>query len=214
MYDQRKFLENPRYVARIELVEMVSGLLLVFFLWGHFTMLGSILISEDRMNEHAQFLESLYLAQIGSVGVAFLLLFHFFAAGRKLPMRLREQVAFWKLARKLRHGDTWLWLVQAVTGMLILVFASIHLAFALTTFPIEAEKSSMRVAETLGWLYAPMIPVLGLHLGVGLYRIVVKWTSFGRGKGSAIQWALTAAFVGVGYWILWTFWTIGLAYLQ
>jgi fumarate reductase subunit C len=201
-------------VARIELVEMISGLLLVFFMWGHLIMLGSILFGEDTMNGLAQFLESIYLAQIGAVGIAFLVLFHFFAAGRKLPLRLREQAAYWKLAGRLRHMDTWLWLVQAVTGMMILVFVGIHLWFILTTFPIQAEKSSVRVAEALGWLYAPMILVVELHLGVGLYRILVKWTTFNREMGSAIKWAMTAAFVVVGYWILWTFWTIGLAHLQ
>ena len=214
MIDQWKFLQNPRYVARIELVEMLSGVLLVLFMWGHLTMLGTILFGEQTMNSLARFLESVYLAQVGAVAIVFLVAIHFFAAGRKLPMRLREQAAFWTLARKLRHLDTWLWLVQAVSGMLILVFVGIHLWFILTTFPIQAVKSSVRVASSLGWLYAPMVLIVELHLGVGLYRILVKWTAMNRGMSSALKWALTTAFVVVGYWILWTFWTIGLAHMQ
>jgi fumarate reductase subunit C len=214
VFEQSKLARNPRYAARIELLEMISGLLLVLFMWGHLIMLGTILFGESAMNRLAALLEKYYIAQAGGVGICFLLAVHFFTAGRKLPARLREQKLFWTLANKLRHVDTWLWLVQVVSGLAIGVFAAIHLWVILTTFPIDAAKSSERVARAFGVLYAPMVLVVELHVGIGLYRIYVKWTGLSRKAGAAVKWGLTGAFVVVGYWILATFWRNGLQYLQ
>ena len=73
--------------------------------------------------------------------------------------------------------------------------------------PVIAD--AVQVLHQLG-----RVLLVELHLGVGLYRILVKWTAFNREMGSAIKWALTGVFVVLGYWILWTFWTVGLAHLQ
>ena len=159
-------------------------------------------------------LEGYYLAQAGAVGMVFLILIHFVTAGRKLPMRVSEQRAIWRLTRKLSHLDTWLWLVQVVTGMLILLFVMIHLYFILSTFPIEAVKSSTRVAANFGYLYAPMIIVIWLHLGIGLYRIFVKWTPFNRKILKVFQWLLILGFIADSLLVLKTFWTIGLKYVN
>ena len=75
---------------------------------------------------------------------------------------------------------------------------------------IDALKSSRRVAESFGYLYLPLILIVELHVGVGLYRAIMKWTSFNRKVGSAIKWVLTAAFLVIGYAVLATFWSYGL----
>ena len=209
MIDQSSFLNSPRLAARFDLTEMISGLLLVFFMWGHMLMLSTILFGPETMNSLAIFLEEYYLAQIGAAGVAALVLVHFLTAGRKLPSRVAETRALWKVAVGLRHLDTWLWVVQAVTGIMVLIFASIHLWYILTTFPIQAAKSSIRVAESLGYLYAPMIVAVELHVGVGFYRVLVKWTAIHRRNLSIIKWGLTVAFLAIGYAILAGFWTYG-----
>ena len=212
MFDQGKFLKNPRIVARVDLIEMISGLLLVFFMFGHLLMLSTILLGPETMNGLAEFLESppLFMAQIGAVGVSVLLLAHLVTAGRKIPSRIKEQTMIWRLSRQLRHTDTWLWSIQAISGMIILAFAAIHLWIILTTFPIDALKSSKRVAESLGYLYLPMVLVVELHVGIGLYRAVMKWTSFNRRAGSMIKWALTGLFLIIGYSVLATFWFYGI----
>jgi fumarate reductase subunit C len=214
LIDQWKFFKNPRFSARVELAEMISGLLLAVFMWGHMAMLSTIIFGEETMDGLAVFLEDYYISQVGVVGIALLILLHFVAAGRKLPSRVKEQAVFWRLARKLRHGDTWLWLVQVITGMLMLIFAAIHLFVLMTTFPIEAQKSATRVAQAFGWLYAPMVLLIELHLGIGFYRIIVKWTSVNRRAATAIKWLITIAFLVLGYWILRTFWAHGLEHLK
>ena len=70
---------------------MISGLLLVFFMFGHILALSTILFGQDTMNALATFLENFYIAQASAVGVVLLLLFHFVTASRKLPSRAREQ---------------------------------------------------------------------------------------------------------------------------
>lgn len=209
MFDQSKLLRNPRVAARFDLLEMATGLLLVFFMWGHLLMLSTILFGTETMDSLAVFLEDYYLAQVGAVGVAVLILVHFVAAGRKLPSRIMETKTMWQLTKTMRHGDTWLWVVQVVTGILVLLFAAIHLWIILTTFPIEAEKSSRRVAESFGYLYAPMVLAVELHVGVGLYRVIVKWTGMNRHVAAMLKWGITVAFLIVGYWVLATFWTNG-----
>jgi len=211
--DQWNFLKNPRVVARFDLIETITGLLLVAFMWGHMLMLSTILFGPDTMNSLAVFLESppLYMAQIGLVGMAVLILIHLVTAGRKLPSRVREQAMIWRLSKQLRHTDTWLWVIQAVTGMIILMFAAIHLWVVATTFPIEAMKSSTRVAGSYGYLYLPMIIIVELHVGIGLYRAIVKWTAFNRHAGAILKWGITAVFLVIGYAILGTFWSHGVS---
>ena len=212
MIDQWKFMSSPRFVARVDLIEMVSGLLLVLFMFGHTLMLSTIHFGPEAFNSLAKVLEKppLYMAQVGGVGVAVLVLIHLVTAGRKLPSRVREQTMIWRLAKQLRHTDTWLWLVQAVTGMILLLFAAIHLWVVLTTFPIDAMKSAMLVAQSYGYLYILMIPIVYLHVGVGLYRAVTKWTSFNHRVGSAIMWGLTGVLLLLGYSTLVTFWSHGI----
>ncbi|MDP6559089.1 MAG: hypothetical protein QF619_02965 [Candidatus Binatia bacterium] len=91
MINQWKSIKNPRFAARVKLIEMISGLLLVFFMFGHILILPTILFGQDTMNALAAFLEDFYIAQAGAVGVVFLLLIHFVTANRKLPSRVREQ---------------------------------------------------------------------------------------------------------------------------
>jgi fumarate reductase subunit C len=211
VFDQGKFLKNPRFAARVDLLETISGLLLVLFMFGHLLMLSTILLGPDAMNGLAAILEKppLFMAQIGAVGVTVVLLVHLVTAGRKIPSRIKEQTMIWRLSKRLRHTDTWLWSIQVVSGMIILGFAAIHLWIILTTFPIDALKSARRVAESLGFLYLPMVLVVELHLGIGLYRAVVKWTSFNRRVGSRIKWVVTGLFLVIGYSVLATFWSYG-----
>jgi fumarate reductase subunit C len=91
------------------------------------------------------------------------------------------------------------------------MFAAIHLWVVATTFPIEAMKSSTRVAEWYGYLYLPMILIVELHVGIGLYRAIVKWTSFNRHVGAILKWGITAVFLVIGYAILATFWSHGVS---
>jgi fumarate reductase subunit C len=114
-------------------------------------------------------------AQIGGPIILLLMIYHFVIAARKMPFRAGELSTFWKNAKQLHHKDTWLWLIQVATALIILVMASIHVFNMLTHLPINAARAAERVQG--GWLpfYLVLLPAAELHVGIGFYRLGVKY---------------------------------------
>lgn len=162
--------------AYMDGLQMLSGAFLVLFMWAHLIMVSSILIGPNVMDAIAHFFESTYMVQTGGPFIFVIFLFHFALAARKVPLYTAEQLAIWQQAKLLKHQDTWLWLVQVGTAMLILVMGSIHMWVVLTDLPITAAKSAARI-QTSSWLifYLFLLPLVELHVGIGFYRIGVKW---------------------------------------
>ena len=108
--------------------------------------------------------------------IASMFILHFILAARKVPFRMEHQATIWKHSRVLHHTDTWLWLIQAFTAMVILIMGSIHMWTVLSTLPITAAKSAARIQGGF-WLvfYLILLPMVELHVGIGFYRIAVKW---------------------------------------
>lgn len=181
---------------------MLTGAALILFMWSHMVLVASVILGAGVMNALAGFLEEIYMAQVGGPIVGCIFFLHFVLAARKVPFRVEQQTTIWKLSRQLRHTDTWLWLIQAFTAMVILIMGSIHMWTVLTDLPITAAKSAARVQGGF-WLvfYLILLPVVELHVGIGLYRIAVKWGFIQRKdrKGfKRVENRLTAIFVGIG----------------
>ena len=181
---------------------MLTGAALILFMWSHMVLVASVILGAGVMNALAGFLEEIYMAQVGGPIVGCIFLLHFVLAARKVPFRVEQQTTIWKLSRQLRHTDTWLWLIQAFTAMVILIMGSIHMWTVLTDLPITAAKSAARVQGGF-WLvfYLILLPMVELHVGIGLYRIAVKWGFIQRKdrKGfKRVENGLTAIFVGIG----------------
>jgi len=121
--------------------------------------------------------EATGMAQIGGPIIFILLLVHFLLAARKIPFASKQQGIMLANARRMHHMDTWLWVIQAVSGMVILIMGSIHLWTLLTDLPITAAKNAQRLQGSWGWIgfYIVFIPMVWLHTGIGFYRIMVKW---------------------------------------
>ena len=72
----------------------------------------------------------------------------------------------------------------------------------LTDLPITAAKSAARIQGGF-WLvfYLILLPLVELHVGIGFYRIAVKW-GFARRKDrkryKRFENYLTAIFIGIG----------------
>ncbi|MBI5212996.1 MAG: hypothetical protein HY957_06445, partial [Nitrospirae bacterium] len=62
---QEVLIKNRKAELYIEIAELLSGLLLVGFLWGHMFFVATVLISPEIFNKVPEFLEAAYLAQIG-----------------------------------------------------------------------------------------------------------------------------------------------------
>jgi fumarate reductase subunit C len=176
-YATHKPEANCRCSAYLDWLQMLSGACLVAFMIMHLFFVGSVIISPALMNGLSHIFEWTGMAQIGGPVIFFLLLLHFVLAARKIPFVSKQQEVMLGNARRMRHLDTWLWVIQAVSGMVILLMGSIHLWTVLTDLPITAEKNALRLQESLGWVwfYIVFIPMVWLHTGIGFYRIMVKW---------------------------------------
>lgn len=193
----------------LDFLQMLSGVFLILFMWSHMILVASVNFGSNAMNAIARFLEGHYLVQSAGPLIVLIFLFHFILAARKLPFRSREQAIIWRHSLRLHHGDTWLWMIQAGTAMIILIMGSIHMWTVLTDLPITAAKSAARIRG--GWwlvFYMILLPMVELHVGIGFYRIGVKWgwiTRANRTFFKGIERKLTWSFVAIGILTLITF---------
>jgi fumarate reductase subunit C len=203
---------SSRTAAYLDFLQMMTGVVLILFMWSHMILVASINLGAGRMNSLAKFLEDTYMAQTGGPMIAAIFLIHFVLAARKLPFRSTEQKAIWEHSQRLHHLDTWLWVVQAGTAMIILIMGSIHIWSVLTNLPITAAKSAARIQGGY-WLvfYMILLPMIELHVGIGFYRIGVKWgiiTRSNRPFYKRFENMLTLIFLLIGAVTLYTFYTL------
>jgi fumarate reductase subunit C len=203
---------NFRTAAYLDFIQMLTGVGLILFMFSHMILVASIHLSPEVMNTIAGFLEDTYLAQTGGPLIGLVFLGHFVLAARKVPFRSREQRTIWAHSKRLHHLDTWLWVVQAATAMIILIMGGIHLWTVLTNLPMTAAKSAARIQGGY-WLvfYMILLPLVWLHVGIGFYRIGVKWgviTRVRRRFATIFIYLLTLVFILIGAITLYTFYVI------
>lgn len=207
---QQILFRGRRDAALLDLLEAGSGILLALFLWLHMLFVATIIAGPDRFNGIASLLDATGLSYVGIPPLVVLFFLHFLLAARKIPFAWEEQRVLWTHAGRLRHKDTWTWLVQVVTGMAILVLASIHFWVILTSWPIEAELSRFRVSQGHYLVFYLVLLVLGeLHAGFGLYRLAVKWGWPRREKAELLFEAISAVMLLLGLGALLAFLNIG-----
>ena len=201
--DTTIYIQEPsRTSAYLDWLQMLTGVGLIAFMWSHMVLVASVNLGAHVMDALARFLEGTYMAQVGGPMVGFAFLLHFVLAARKVPFRMEQQSTIWKHTKMLKHTDTWLWLIQAFTAMIILIMGSIHMWTVLTDLPITAAKSAGRVQGGF-WavFYFILLPMVEIHVGVGFYRIGVKWGVIKRRtrKGyKKLENVLTAIFILIG----------------
>jgi fumarate reductase subunit C len=198
-----------------DFLQMCTGVALVLFMWMHMILVASVNIDFGGgrvMNAIAYFFEATYMAQLGGPLIFLTMVAHFVLAARKLPFRVAEQKSMWTHSKRFNHLDTWLWVIQAVTAFIILIMGSIHMWTVLTNLPITAAKSAARI-QTGWWLlfYFILLPCIELHVGIGAYRIGVKWGWIKRSNREyfhGIENKLTLVFIAIGAITLITFYFI------
>lgn len=201
--DATMHLSRPgRRDAFLDWVQMLTGATLILFMWSHMILVSSVILSPKVMDAIAWFFEATYMAQIGGPIIFCIFLVHFVLAARKMPFKATDQKTIWSHARLLKHRDTWLWLVQAGTAMIILIMGGIHMWVVLNDLPILAMKSAARMSST-GWtfFYLILLPMVEMHVSVGFYRIGVKWgliSSGTRPTAKRAELILFAIFMVVG----------------
>jgi len=205
---------KSRWPAVMDVTQSVSGLILALFMWGHMFFVSTILLGNDVMWSVTKAFEGYFIAGkaypiIVSLIVAFIagaFVLHGFLAMRKFPANYKQYRNFIGQYKLIRHGDTTLWWVQAVTGFILFFVAFPHL-YQMLMHPgaIGPFQSGTRFYS--GWwpLYLVLLLAVELHGGIGLYRLAVKWGVF-EGKDpdasrktlTKVKWALTAFFLALG----------------
>jgi fumarate reductase subunit C len=212
--------------AWLDFLQGVTGLFLVLFMWGHMFMVSSILLGPDAMYFVTRLFEGepifgqripLLVSMIAAI-VLIVFVVHAVAAIRKIPVSYTEYRAFRKHMRGFPHADTALWMLQVVTGFILMFLATAHL-YQMLVHPadIGPYASSDRIWTGRWWpFYLVLLFAVELHAGIGIYRLVVKWGWFADKHGhmnrrrlTRIKWTLTAFFLTLGLLTLAAYMKIG-----
>ncbi|MCF6093458.1 hypothetical protein L1765_05590 [Microaerobacter geothermalis] len=205
---QKTIVRNTKAEFVVDLVESVSGVLLVLFLWTHMIFVATILFGVDPFNALAKFLEDYYLLPAAVVFILLVFLAHIGSVLKRIPGRWREQKIVWNHAKTIKHGDTWSWLFQCVSGLAILILASIHIVLVVYG-GIDAKLSADRVNSPILWIYLLLLFFGEYHASIGLYRIAVKWGWMKRQSIKKVLSFVTFALLALGLATLWVFYTLG-----
>jgi fumarate reductase subunit C len=189
---------GPRAVhatAWLDVLQGASGAVLVLFMWVHMFLVSSILISKDAMYLVTRALEGEFLfgraypwlVSLVAAGVLAVFLVHALVAMWKIPGSYRQYRLFWRHSRGFAHTDTTLWLVQVVTGLVLMFTATIHL-YEMIMHPgaIGPHQSAARVVGGTWLLDLVMMFAVEVHAGVGIYRLILKWDLFGLTRRRAL----------------------------
>ena len=183
-------VEMNRWPAWLDVAQSLSGLALVAFMWVHLTLVSSIHFGKETMNTIAGFFELKFLhggergypAVVVVIGIAIFAIFvlHAGIAMRKFPASWRQYRLFNRQMGVMKHADTNLWFIQALTGFIMFFFGSVHLYTMISQAAnINADAAGDRFVTGNLWpMYVVLHLSVGLHLVVGMYRLVVKWGPF------------------------------------
>lgn len=180
-------MRTKNWSGRLDLVQSGSGVLLTLFLWTHLVLVASILLGGEAMTWVARTMELSFLSDDGhgypwivsliAIAIAALALVHMLVAMHKLPLNLKQQRALRKQLAVINHGDTRLWVWQAVTGVIIMVALPVHL-WLIGSAPetVGPVGSATRIWQENAWiLYFPLLIAVELHAAIGIYRVAIKW---------------------------------------
>ena len=183
----------------MELIELFTGLFLLVFLQFHLFAVSTIILGPAAFNRDSALLDEYYISYIGIPLVILAIVVHGLVALRKAPWRYKELAIFIQHSRRLAHLDTWAWLIQILTGMAVLILAAIHIWITLSTWPIAAAKSALRVQSGGFSNLFLLLFIAEIHAMVGLYRILVKWSWIHRQKFTRWLVYATVGFVALGF---------------
>jgi len=182
--------------ARIDFTQSLTGLILAIFIMGHILFEASILISNEMMYKVTLMFEGYYFFGERYPGIISFLaaviftifIVHAATAMRKFPSDYRKYKIMKNHISSMKHEDTSLWMLQVITGFIMLFVGSVHI-YIMMSQPanIGPYASSSRVVDDfMGPLYLVLLISVISHAFVGLYRLALKW-GFMEGKNTKVS---------------------------
>ena len=188
--------EIDKTPARLDFLQSLTGLILAVFIMGHIMFEASILVSHEMMYKVTIMFEGYYFFGerypgiisflAGAIGSIFIL--HAGLAVRKFPASYRDYKIIKEHTTRLKHDDSYLWMVQVITGFMMFFIGSVHL-YIMISQPANIgpfASSSRIVDELMGPLYFMLLISVVSHAFIGLYRLALKW-GFGEGKNTKVS---------------------------
>ncbi|WDP91326.1 MAG: fumarate reductase cytochrome b subunit [Desulfobacter sp.] len=226
--------KKSRLPAKLDFLQSGTGLILGLFMWVHMLLVASIILGKGAFNWIAKTMELAFLSDTGHgypiavffavAGVFTLFILHALLGMRKFPISWKQHRIMQDQMVMMKHQDTNLWYVQALTGFIMFFAGSIHL-YTMLTNPggIDPYLSADRVVSSNYWLvYLILLICVELHGTIGLYRLCMKWGWFTgkdfktarekRTKLKQLKNRLTIFFLSVGILALLVFVVIGIGH--
>jgi len=179
--------KKSRLPARLDAVQSGTGLILGLFMWVHMLLVGSIVLGKGAFNWVAKTMELAFLSDTGHgypiavffavSGVFTLFILHALLGMRKFPINWKQHRIMRDQMVMMKHQDTNLWYIQAITGFIMFFAGSVHLYIMLTNpGSIDPYLSADRVVSGNMWfVYLILLICVELHGTIGLYRLCMKW---------------------------------------
>lgn len=182
--------------ARLDFLQSATGLILALFIMGHILFEASILISNDMMERVTLMFEGYYffgerypgIISFLAAAIFAIFILHASVAIRKFPASYKQYKTMKEHTLRMKHEDSSLWMIQIITGFMMLFIGSVHL-YIMMSEPsnIGPYASSFRiVSEHMGPLYSLLLLSVVSHAFIGLYRLALKW-GFMEGKSTKVS---------------------------
>ena len=184
----KKLKKINKMPARLDFIQSLTGIILALFISGHILFESSILVSNNAMYNMTKFFEGYYflgsnhpaIITMLASSVLLIIIVHAIVALRKFPSNYKQYKIMRDHTLQLNHHDTYLWVVQVITGFSMFFLASIHL-YTMISQPemIGPYASSERIAVDMMWpVYLLLLFAVVIHAGIGVYRLILKWGWF------------------------------------
>ena len=182
--------------ARLDFLQSATGLILALFIMGHLLFEASILISNEMMYKVTLMFEGYYffgesypgIISFLAAAISVIFILHAGLAVRKFPASYRDYKTIKEHTQRMKHEDSYLWMVQVITGFMMFFIGSVHF-YIMMSQPshIGPFASSYRIVdELMGPLYFMLLISVVSHAFIGLYRLALKW-GFGEGKNTKVS---------------------------
>ena len=201
--------------ALLDFFQSLTGLILAIFIMGHILFEASILLSNEMMYRVTLMFEGYYffgerypgIISFLAAGIGTIFILHAGIAIRKFPSSYKKYKIIKEHTTRMKHEDSSLWLIQVITGFMMLFIGSVHL-YIMMTQPsnIGPFASSSRVVdEFMGPLYFMLLISVISHAFIGLYRLALKWgflegtnTKISRARFKLLMKVMIAVYIIVG----------------
>ena len=208
--------KKSKIPAKLDLIQSITGVVLGLFIMAHIVAVSAILLGPNTAYWVDKALEGNFMdpAGHGFPGLVSLVAFvilailvvHAALSLRKFPGSWQQFRIMQDQIETLEHDETRLWLMQVITGFVLLFIGSAHvLSMMFNPTQIDPFLAAERYLGQQMWVfYLILLWAVVVHAFIGLYRAMLKWGVLSgevrkaRRRLRVVRRILTVLYLGVG----------------